>query len=78
MNEAKPKTLPPPPLDPAEAAFVRVDAKLDKVLAHVERLTLLAEDLFAAIQEDRTDRQELRDRVSALESIPPRNGACAP
>lgn len=80
MSDEKTPTLPPPPIDAGEAAFTRMDTKLDRLLVHVERLTILAEDVFAAVQEDRLERQKMKDDIAALQRIPPRpeaNGADA-
>lgn len=62
-----PSTNPPPPETEeqraAEKAFVRSDAKMDRVLEMLDRLTLLVEDVFAG-------QEEMKTRLAALEQIP--------
>lgn len=70
-----PSTLPPPKMTASEQAaidaLVLIDAKIDRLTDHVQRLSLLAEDVFAAVEEDRVERRGMRDRIAALERIPP-------
>lgn len=70
-----PSTLPPPKMSTGEQASIDalllIDAKLDRLTDHVQRLSLLAEDVFAAVEEDRLERRVMRDRIAALERIPP-------
>lgn len=81
MSDEKTPTVPPPAETPGEAAllaaFARLDTKLDQVLATLSRVAVAVEDIYAG-------QSELRERVAALERIPPRptllpppNGAAA-
>jgi hypothetical protein len=64
-REGLPSTLPPPPNEAAEAAAVGlVHGKLDRALSMLEKMYLM-------MLEDKEDRQQIRDRLDALEAIPP-------
>lgn len=62
-QDGLPSTMPPPP-DAAGRAVGLLDAKLDRVLAMLDMM-------WAAMQEDRADREDIRERLAALEAIPP-------